>query len=126
VSGVRRRAEISLSAIVSNVQSLREGTDAETVADLRGDAYGHGLVPVAAELIAQGVSEFLVSPEVGADSGRGRIDRSLPEVSIHLSEDAAIESGSLIGPALFGRLVDTGRTSAVGDGYKDKAVKKEI
>ncbi|MDN5718333.1 MAG: alanine racemase, partial [Janibacter sp.] len=46
--GLSAWADIDLSAISDNVAELsRRAGDAEVMAVIKGDAYGHGLVPVA-------------------------------------------------------------------------------
>jgi alanine racemase len=52
----RAYAEIDLSAITSNVASIKASTSAEVLAVVKADAYGHGLVPVAQTALAAGAS----------------------------------------------------------------------
>lgn len=59
---VRRRAFVSCSAIVANARAHGADGDVRSiVADLRADAYGHGLLPVAHALAETGVAALLVS-----------------------------------------------------------------
>jgi len=56
------RAEIDLSALRHNLTAIRSRTqNAEVIAVVKADAYGHGAVPVAAELFRQGVRLFAVA-----------------------------------------------------------------
>ena len=59
-TGVRRRAHIDLSVIRSTVAALATPLP-DCAADLRADAYGHGLIPVARTLTDAGVGGFVVS-----------------------------------------------------------------
>ncbi|WP_431198239.1 alanine racemase [Leifsonia xyli] len=59
-TGVRRRAHIDLDAIRSTAASAASPLP-DCTADLRADAYGHGLIPVARALTDAGVGGFLVS-----------------------------------------------------------------
>lgn len=43
----RARAEIDLSAIAKNLKLIKNKTDADLLAVVKADAYGHGLLPVA-------------------------------------------------------------------------------
>jgi len=47
---------IDLDAIRGNVARLRAGTDAEVMAVVKGDGYGHGMVPAARAALAGGAS----------------------------------------------------------------------
>lgn len=67
-TSVRRQAFVDLSIIAGNVSvSARDAASSESVADVRADAYGHGLLPVARILADAGVRAFLVSDERDAD-----------------------------------------------------------
>jgi alanine racemase len=58
--GVRRQAFVDLSILVENL--LRNApSPADVLVDVRADAYGHGLVPVARALATAGAAGFLVS-----------------------------------------------------------------
>ncbi len=50
----RARAEIDLSAIAENLKSIKNKTDADLLAVVKADAYGHGLLPVATAAQAAG------------------------------------------------------------------------
>ena len=52
----RAYVEVNLGAIKSNIKKIASGTDAEILAVVKADAYGHGLVPVAQAAIAAGAS----------------------------------------------------------------------
>ena len=52
----RAYVEVNLGAIRSNLQKLAAGTDAEILAVVKADAYGHGLIPVARTALAAGAS----------------------------------------------------------------------
>lgn len=58
---MRRRAFVDLDVIRSNAALVATATLPDCTADLRADAYGHGLVPVARALTDAGVGGFLVS-----------------------------------------------------------------
>jgi alanine racemase len=60
-TGVRRRASVDLDVIRSNAAVAATATLPDCTADLRADAYGHGLIPVARALTDAGVGGFLVS-----------------------------------------------------------------
>jgi len=47
---------VDLGAIRDNVRHLRQGTTAEVMAVVKGDAYGHGIVPAARAAIAGGAT----------------------------------------------------------------------
>lgn len=56
------RAEIDLSALRHNLNAIRSRAGAaEIIAVVKADAYGHGAVPVAAELSRGGVRSFAVA-----------------------------------------------------------------
>lgn len=96
---MRRRAHVDLSVIRSTagaaISSLPDCT-----ADLRADAYGHGLIPVARALTDAGVGGFLVSR---VEDAAALADEGLPVDAIVGSAPGA----SLLGPELFG--LDLGR-----------------
>jgi alanine racemase len=50
----RAVAEIDLSAIAHNLKLIRAKTNAQVLAVVKADAYGHGLVPVAMAAVAAG------------------------------------------------------------------------
>ena len=43
----RASAEINLSAIADNLKLIKNKTNAQVLAVVKADAYGHGLLPVA-------------------------------------------------------------------------------
>ena len=56
------RAEVDLGAVRHNARVLRERAgSAELVGVVKADAYGHGAVPVARALYAEGVARLAVS-----------------------------------------------------------------
>jgi alanine racemase len=50
----RSEAVVDLAAIRANVETLRSGTEAELMAVVKADGYGHGLVPAARAALAGG------------------------------------------------------------------------
>ncbi|MDQ1752966.1 MAG: alanine racemase [Pseudonocardiales bacterium] len=51
---LRSEAIVDLAAIRANVETLRSGTEAELMAVVKADGYGHGLVPAARAAVAGG------------------------------------------------------------------------
>ena len=47
---------VDLRAIATNVTRLREGTSAEVMAVVKGDAYGHGMLPAARAALRGGAT----------------------------------------------------------------------
>lgn len=82
-----------------NARSLIADRQAsQVVADLRGDAYGHGAVAIAAALEGQSIDAFLVSRD---DVARAIRDSGVATPAVlrsHLAHDAT----SILGPELFG------------------------
>jgi alanine racemase len=105
VSGLRRRAYVSLDAIALNASRLLGG-DAfgSALADLRADAYGHGLTAVASTLLRHGIAGFVVSSQADHDSltrlaeTAGVGDR-IVRIGQPTARDAAL---TVLGPALYG------------------------
>ncbi|TAM70191.1 MAG: alanine racemase [Microbacteriaceae bacterium] len=105
---MRRRATVSLQAILANAAVLTSALRqpiASAFADLRADAYGHGLAPVADALTAAGIGGFVVSDP----DARGLLISRHPGVAVRIGAvDARPESGlersgsALLGPELFG------------------------
>ncbi|WP_115644382.1 alanine racemase [Leifsonia aquatica] len=94
--GVRRRATIDLSVVRSTAAALAASLQ-DSTADLRADAYGHGLIPVARALSDAGVGGFVVSRiEDAAALADDGIDTRVTVGG------AGPGSGALLGPALFG------------------------
>jgi alanine racemase len=63
-TGVRRHAFVDLTRIVQNAADLAAAAGSplsDLTADLRADAHGHGLIPVARALSDAGVGGFVVS-----------------------------------------------------------------
>ena len=52
----RAYVEIDLSAISHNVKTVKSKTNANILAVVKADAYGHGLVPVAQTAISAGAT----------------------------------------------------------------------
>jgi alanine racemase len=70
-----RAARIDTSAIVHNLQLLRDTAQTELIADVSADGYGHGAVPVARALRDAGVRSFVVATVAqGVALRRGGID----------------------------------------------------
>ncbi len=59
-TGVRRQAYVDLSALLENFASCAP-RPADVLVDVRADAYGHGLVPVALAIAEAGAGGFLAS-----------------------------------------------------------------
>jgi alanine racemase len=93
-----RRAVVSLAVVRSNARILvRENSGSRVVADLRGDAYGHGAADVAAALDDTSVDSFLVSHECAAKAIRGLGLKTPAILRSQLAPDQ-----SIVGPELFG------------------------
>ncbi|MEV8212088.1 alanine racemase C-terminal domain-containing protein [Leifsonia sp. NPDC077715] len=92
-TGVRRRAHIDLDAIRSTAASAASPLP-DCTADLRADAYGHGLIPVARTLTDAGVGGFLVSR---VEDAAAIADEGLP-VRVFVGQ----APGPLLGTSLFG------------------------
>lgn len=93
--GVRRRAAIDLNAILANAAAT--GPLIDLTADLRADAYGHGLIPVARALSDAGVGGFLVS--------RVEDQAALADAGISgalVADPDAAADRHVVGPELFG------------------------
>jgi alanine racemase len=92
--GVRRQAVVDLSAVRSAL--TRSGLPLELcTADLRADAYGHGLVAVARCLAEAGVAGLLVSRRADLEA--------LRDADVPLPADVEPALGRpLLGPAIFG------------------------
>lgn len=74
-NGAGPRACIDLDAIRSNVAIARERSEGrECIAVVKADAYGHGVLPVAREVLAAGASQLaVVTPEEAAELRSGGI-----------------------------------------------------
>lgn len=53
--------EIDLDAVTHNLEQVRKRVGVEIVPCVKTNAYGHGLVPVVAHMMTQGVKRFLVA-----------------------------------------------------------------
>ncbi|MDR6613571.1 alanine racemase C-terminal domain-containing protein [Leifsonia sp. 1010] len=106
-TGVRRRAHIDLSVIRSTAAAALASLP-DCTADLRADAYGHGLIPVARALTDAGVGGFLVSR---VEDAAAIADEGLPvEATVGSRQPASTPAGALLGPELLG--LDADRASA--------------
>ena len=73
-----RDARVDTSAIVHNLQLLRNAAGTELLADVSADAYGHGALPVARAVQDAGVRSFVVATVAqGIALRRGRIDTEI-------------------------------------------------
>src|SRR5258708_35683577 len=73
-------AEIDLDALASNLRVIREqvGRNIKVMAAVKADAYGHGAVPCARRLEAEGVDWFGVAlPEEGIELRSAGITRPI-------------------------------------------------
>ena len=106
-TGVRRRAHIDLDVIRSTAASAASPLP-DCAADLRADAYGHGLIPVARALTDAGVGGFVVSR---VEDAAAIADGGLPvRVAVGGRPGADDLADTLLGPELFG--LDPARRSA--------------
>ncbi|MFP3465623.1 alanine racemase C-terminal domain-containing protein [Leifsonia sp. SIMBA_070] len=92
---MRRRAHIDLDTIRLTAASTASPLP-DCTADLRADAYGHGLIPVARALTDAGVGGFLVSR---VEDAAAIADEAWP---VRLEVGAAEPGRTLLGPELFG------------------------
>jgi len=98
-TGVRRRAHIDLSVIRSTASSSATPLP-DCAADLRADAYGHGLIPVARALTDAGVGGFVVSR---VEDAAAIADEGLPvEATVAGHPDSAPVTRRVLGPELLG------------------------
>lgn len=105
MSGLRRRAYVSLDAIALNASTLLgDDTFGSAVADVRANAYGHGLTAVASMLLQHGIAGFIVSSQADRDSlsrlaeTAGVGDRII-RIGQPTADDAVLQ---VLGPALYG------------------------
>jgi len=61
VEGFPSWIEVDLDAITWNLEAIRRRVGVEVIPCIKANAYGHGLVPVAAHLMELGVRRFLVA-----------------------------------------------------------------
>ncbi len=92
-TGVRRNARIDLDVIRSTAASAASLLP-DCTADLRADAYGHGLIPVARALTDAGVGGFLVSR---VEDAAAIADDGVP-ARVFVGQ----APGDVLGPSLFG------------------------
>ncbi|WP_431247630.1 alanine racemase C-terminal domain-containing protein [Leifsonia xyli] len=97
-TGVRRRAHVDLQVIRSTAASATSSLP-DCTADLRADAYGHGLIPVARALTDAGVGGFLVSR---VEDAAAIADEGLPVQVAVVGNASAVEENGYLGPELFG------------------------
>ena len=98
---MRRHAHIDLAAVLENLRAASASPSGIT-ADLRADAYGHGIIPVARALSDAGVGGFLVSRvEDAAALADAGIRRAVVATSIAAATDLASWTRT-IGPQLLG------------------------
>ena len=96
---VRRQAFVDLTVLVENLaraSASPTGSPELTIVDVRGDAYGHGLLAVAQALAAAGATGFLVS--------RSHDAVALDAVGIHSSvlASALPAQQRVVGSRLYG------------------------
>jgi alanine racemase len=104
--------EIDLGALVHNAETLREqlGPDKRVIAALKGDAYGHGIGPVARCLARCGIHSIATGSYVDAQAVR----------SAGVDLPILMFAGPL--PAGMGRLLEHGLTPTVHDETSARAV----
>jgi len=96
-TGVHRHAFVDLAQIVRNAEALAADTTLnDLTADLRADAYGHGLIPVANALSDAGVGGFVVSR---VEDAAALADAGFAAARIHTRPAPATHA---LGPVLFG------------------------
>lgn len=98
---MRRRAFVDLDVIRSNATEAATAPLSDCTADLRADAYGHGLIPVARALTDAGVGGFLVSR---VEDASALADEGIP-VPAHVGFPAGKHARgpeNLLGPELLG------------------------
>ncbi|WP_044438451.1 alanine racemase C-terminal domain-containing protein [Agreia bicolorata] len=94
-----RRAAIDLAIVRGNARILIvEASPHGIVVDLRGDAYGHGAVAIAAALDGEAIDAFLVSHD---DDARAVRESGVSIPAILRSQFNSAEA-RLIGPEIFG------------------------
>jgi alanine racemase len=108
-TGVRRHAHIDLGRIARNAVASAAGSSlTDSTADLRADAYGHGLLPVVHALKDAGVGGFLVSRY---EDAAALADAGIRDVMVGSATTGSVSAGSvsagstrgpLLGAELFG------------------------
>ena len=97
------RAEVDLHAIAHNLGVVRQlAPTAKVLAVIKADAYGHGVVPVAARLQQEGVDGFGVAlAEEGLELREAGIDRAILVLNgVHGGAHASVISAGLT-PVLY-------------------------
>jgi alanine racemase len=61
IEGYPSWLEIDLDAITYNLEQVKKRVGVEIVPCVKTNAYGHGLVPIAAHMMTQGIKRFLVA-----------------------------------------------------------------
>jgi alanine racemase len=100
-AGVRRHAHIDLAAVLENLRAA-SASPSDLTADLRADAYGHGLIPVARALSDAGVGGFVVSR---VEDAAALADAGIRPATVVSTAADAPRTGSgsrTIGPRLLG------------------------
>jgi len=111
-TGVRRRAFVDLDSIRSNATTAATAPLPDCTADLRADAYGHGLIPVARALTDAEVGGFLVSR---VEDAAAIADEGIPlPVTVGFPAGRhASGPAHLLGPELLGLTDAAGVTPAL-------------
>ncbi|MBW2405362.1 MAG: alanine racemase, partial [Deltaproteobacteria bacterium] len=105
------RAEVLLDAIGHNLRVVRAAAKGcKVLAVVKADAYGHGVVPVAQRLQAEGVDGFgvLVLNGISGGAHRDIIAAGLTPVLYEISEASAFDAVSAGRPIDVHLKVDTG------------------
>lgn len=101
-TGVHRDAHIDLGRIARNaVASAASSSLTDSTADLRADAYGHGLLPVVHALKDAGVGGFLVSRY---EDAAALADVGIRDVTVASATTGSVSAGSTRGPLLGAEL----------------------
>lgn len=107
-SGVRRRAFVSLPNLLSNARTILGTASAgSALADVRADAYGHGLFAVADALAGFGVAGFIVSSDTDRAVLAARHGDSIIRIAEPDPEDAA---RAVLGTSFYGLTASEHRT----------------
>ena len=110
---------LDLNKLRDNASQIRRrvGPKASIIASLKGDAYGHGVVPVAAALERAGISGFML----GSYGDAVRLRQSGSSASLVMFAGAVPESiPQVLGAGLIPTIVDiTGANSAASSGSSD-------
>jgi alanine racemase len=102
-TGLRRHAFVDLGRIADNASAVADASGAslfDHTADLRADAYGHGLIPVARTLSDAGVGGFLVSR---VEDAAALADEGIPgQATASTTASGWHRDDPVLGSALFG------------------------